>query len=63
MYTMKVITSFVFHLMMFPHEGKVVTLYQLTYYEPQPATNVDNVFPIVGARSSSLVYMDVGLNL
>ena len=34
MYAMRVFVSTVFHLMMFPHEGKIVTVDQLTYHDP-----------------------------
>ena len=33
MYAMQAIASTVFCLMMFPHEGKIVTIYQLTYHD------------------------------
>lgn len=33
MYEMLEITSLVFKTMMFPHDGKVITIDQLTYYE------------------------------
>ena len=31
MYTMRAIASTIFHLMMFPREGNIVMIYQLTY--------------------------------
>ena len=34
MYTMRFVTSTVFRLMMFPHEGKIMTIYQMTYHDP-----------------------------
>ena len=34
MYAMRAITSTIFHLMMFPLEGKIVTIDQLTYHDP-----------------------------
>src|SRR5713226_9568629 len=33
MYTMRVVVSNLFHLMMFPHEGNIVTVDQLTYHD------------------------------
>nr|KUM47562.1 hypothetical protein ABT39_MTgene5748 [Picea glauca]QHR87673.1 hypothetical protein Q903MT_gene1685 [Picea sitchensis] len=36
MYAMKAIASSVFRMMMFPHNGKIVSLDQLTYYDPNP---------------------------
>jgi len=32
-YAMKFMAFYVFHIMMFPHEGKVVTIERLTYYK------------------------------
>jgi hypothetical protein len=34
MYAMKAVASSVFRTMMFPHNGKIVTIDQLTHYEP-----------------------------
>lgn len=48
MYSMKAVASSIFDTMMFPHNGKIVSLDQLTYYDPKPQTNLDNVFPTLG---------------
>jgi hypothetical protein len=41
MYAMKAVASSVFRTMMFPHNGKIVTIDQLTHYEPNhPPTSV-----------------------
>ena len=34
MYAMRAVASTVFHTMMFPHEGRVVKVDQLTYHDP-----------------------------
>ena len=47
MYPMRAITSTVFHLMMFPHEGKIVTVDQLTYHDPQGLIVPTNVIPTI----------------
>ena len=47
MYAMRVVASTVFHLMMFPHEGKIVTVDQLTYHDPQGLTAPTNVIPTI----------------
>ena len=47
MYVMRAVTSTVFHLMMFPHEGKIVTVDQLTYHDPQGLTTPTNVIPTI----------------
>jgi hypothetical protein len=40
---MKVVSSFVFRTMMFLHNGKILTIDQLTHYEPNHSTNIDNI--------------------
>lgn len=47
MYDMKVVASSVFTVMMFPHDGKILTIDQLTYYEKKTLTAHDGVPPIV----------------
>ena len=47
MYSMRVVASSVFHLMMFPHEGKIVTVDELTYHDPQGLTTPANVIPTI----------------
>ena len=51
MYAMKVVTSLVFCIMMFPFNGKVVILDQLSYYNPHASTNLENSFPMVSETS------------
>ena len=43
MYAMKFVTSSLFQVMMFPHNGKVVTIDQLTYHEPSIKGPPDNI--------------------
>ena len=47
MYAMRDVTSIVFHLMMFPHEGKIMTVDQLTYHDPQGLTTPANIIPMI----------------
>ena len=47
MYGMQAVASTVFHLMMFPHEGKIVTVDHLTYHDPQGLTTPANVIPTI----------------
>jgi hypothetical protein len=47
MYAMKAVASSVFRTMMFPHNGKIVTIDQLTHYEPNHSTNITNIIPLV----------------
>jgi hypothetical protein len=47
MYAMKAVASSVFRTMMFPHNGKIVTIDQLTHYEPNHSSNIGNIIPLV----------------
>ena len=47
MYAMKVVAYSVLRTMMFPHQRKVVTVDQLTHYEPLPNENPENVITTV----------------
>ena len=47
MYAMRAVTSTIFCLMMFPHEGKIVTVDQLTYHDPQGLKTPFNVIPTI----------------
>jgi len=42
-YAMSVVASAVFHNMFFPHEGKIVTIDQLTYHESASMTPPESV--------------------
>ena len=44
---MRAVASTVFCLMIFPHEGKIVTVDQLTYHDPQGLTAPANVIPTI----------------
>ena len=44
---MRAIASTIFCLMMFPHEGKIMTVDQLTYHDPQGLTALANVIPMI----------------
>ena len=47
MCTMRAVALTVFHLMMFPHEGKIVTVDQLTHHDPQGLTIPANIIPTI----------------
>jgi hypothetical protein len=51
---MKAVASSGFRMMMFPHNRKIVTIDQITHYEPNHSANTDNILPLV--RTSSDVY-------
>jgi hypothetical protein len=56
---MKAVASYVFQTMMFPHNGKIITIDQLTHYEPNHSANIDNILPLVHIISDaySIIYM------
>jgi hypothetical protein len=60
MYAMKVVASSVFHTMMFPHNGKIITIDQITHYEPNHSTNIDNILPLVRTSSDAFSVIDMG---
>jgi hypothetical protein len=47
MYAMKAFASSVFRTMMFPHNGKIITIDQVSHYEPNPSANIDNILPLI----------------
>ena len=47
MYAMLAFTSTIFHLMMFPHKGKILTVDQLTYHDLQGLTVPTNIIPTI----------------
>lgn len=49
MYEMSAVVSSVFRVMMFPHDGKMITIDQLTYYEKKTLTTPDGVLPFIGS--------------
>jgi hypothetical protein len=60
MYTMKALASSVFQIMMFPHNGKIVTIDQVSHYEPNPSSNINNNLPLIHTSHDAypLVKMD-----
>ena len=61
MYAMKVVTPFIFHVMMFPHKWNVITIGQLTHHKPCPLGNLDNVRPLFQGIVSLPSYTKEGL--
>ena len=57
---MKVVASSVFCTMMFPHKDKIITVDQLTHYEPNHSTNIDNILPLVFTSPDSFSIIDIG---
>ena len=62
MYAMSAIASYVFHIMMFPHEYRIITVDQLIDSEKYPLTNTDVILPYVDTASNGLSrYQEYGL--
>jgi hypothetical protein len=59
-YVMTIITSLVFHILQFPHQGKIVTIGQLDYCTLDLHGYEMNNVPFIG---SSLGYESVGVGL
>jgi hypothetical protein len=60
MYAMKAVASSVFRTMMFPHNGKIITIDQVSHYEPNHSSNIDNILPLVRTSSDAYPLMDMG---
>jgi hypothetical protein len=59
MYAMKVVASSVFRKMIFPHNGKLVTIDQLTYHDPQAQLHPDNVVSSLGGDQTTTPINDL----
>ena len=51
---MSTIASFVFHIMMFPHEDRIITVDKMTHSEKHPLTKMDIILPYVDTASDGL---------
>jgi hypothetical protein len=60
MYAMKAVASSVFRTIMFPHNGKIVTVDQVSYYEPNPSANVDNILPLIHTNQDVYPLIEMG---
>ena len=47
MYAMQAVDSSVFCMILFPHNGKITTVDQMTYYYPKSHLNPNNVLPTI----------------
>ena len=57
---MKAVTSSVFRTMMFPHNGKIVTIDQVSHYEPNPSANIDNILPLIHTSPDTYPLIEMG---
>ena len=60
MYAMKAVASSVFRTIMFHHNGKIVTVDQVSYYEPNPSANVDNILPLIHTNQDIYPLVEMG---
>jgi hypothetical protein len=60
MYAMKDVAFFVFHTMMFPQNGKIIPIDQVSHYEPNPSSNIDNILPFVHTNPNAYALIEMG---
>jgi hypothetical protein len=60
-YAMKVVASTVFHVIYFPHQGKIVTIDQLDYCTPDLRANPSTNMPFIGESSGGYESIGVGM--
>jgi hypothetical protein len=60
MYAMKAVASSMFQTMMFLHNGKIVTIDQITHYEPNHSANINKILPLVCTSSDTYLVIDMG---
>jgi hypothetical protein len=60
MYAMKAVAYSIFWTMMFPHNGNIVTIDQVSHYEPNPSANLDNILPIIDTKPDAYPLVEMG---
>lgn len=60
-YAIKVVSSTVFRLLGFPHEGKIVTINQLDYCMPNLCPNANTTFPLISESASTAQSIGEGM--
>jgi hypothetical protein len=45
---------------MFPHNGKIITIDQVSHYEPNPSTNINNILPFVHTNIDTYPLIEMG---
>jgi hypothetical protein len=45
---------------MFPHNGKIVTIDQVSHYEPNPSANIDNILPLIHTSHGTYPLIEMG---
>jgi hypothetical protein len=59
-YAMQAVVAIVFRVLLFPHEGRIVTIYQLSFSRPDPALGASTV-PMVDNPQAGVVNLGVRL--
>ena len=57
---MKVVASSVFQTMTFPHNGKIITINQVSHYEPNPSANIDDILPLIHTSHDAYPLIEMG---
>jgi hypothetical protein len=60
---MKAVASLVFRTIMFPHNGKIVTIDQVSHYEPNPFSKIDNILPLIHTSHDAYPLIEMGLGI
>jgi hypothetical protein len=60
MYAMKAVASSIFRTIMFPHNGKIVTIDQVTHYEPNPSASLDHILPLIHTIQDVRPFIEMG---
>jgi len=60
MYAMKAVASSIFWTMMFPHNGKIITIDQVSHYEPNPSANIDNILSLIHMSQDAYPLIEMG---
>jgi hypothetical protein len=60
MYAMKEFASSIFQTMMFSHNGKIITIDQVSHYKPNPSANIDNILPLVHTHLETYPLIEMG---
>jgi hypothetical protein len=59
-YAMQAVVATVFHILLFPHEGRIVTIDQLSFSRPDPALG-ESMVPMVDNPQAGVINVGVGL--
>jgi hypothetical protein len=47
-------------MMMFPHNGKIITIDKVSHYEPNHSSNIDNILPLVHTSFDAYPLIEMG---